>query len=114
MKSIDNRFVGFGDEPDYDAYEHIGDECKKCHIKYNEHSRSWELPDILKPTEKQIKTALFIENRLNILSDNLITKKQYCDFIGKYFDKARTTSRNNHYFEDDYDDYEEFGYVEPF
>lgn len=112
MKSIDRRYVGFGDEPDYDTYEHIGDECKKCHIKYNEHSRSWELPEALKPTEKQIKTVLFIENRLNIRANNLVTKKQYCEFIGKYFNKAKSTDVHE-YDLDDFD-YVEHGYIEEF
>lgn len=112
MKSIDHRFVGFGDEPDYDTYEHIGDECKKCHIKYNECSHSWELPDILKPTEKQIKTVLFIQSRLDVPTGDLVTKKQYCDFIEKYFDKAK----NVNYFEfvPDNFDYAEYGYDEEF
>ena len=112
MKSIDRRYDGFGDEPDYDLYEHTGDECRKCRIKYDEHSCSWVLPDSLKPTEKQIKTVLFIQNRLNIRADNLVTKKQYCEFIGKYFDEAKNTK------EFKYDicesDYEEYGYAEEF
>lgn len=105
MKSIDRLFVGFGDEPDYETYEHIGDECKKCCIKYDERSRSWKLPDTLKPTEKQKKTVLFIQGRLNVYADSIVTKKQYCDFIGKYFDEAKNT--------DDFD-YKEYGYAEEF
>ncbi len=112
MKSIDSRYVGFGDEPDYDLYEHTGDECRKCRIKYDEHSHSWVLPDSLKPTEKQIRTVLFIQNRLNIHANNLVTKKQYCEFIGKYFDVAKNTKKLK------YDacefDYEEYGYTEEF
>ena len=112
MKSIDRRYVGFGDEPDYDLYEHTGDECRKCRIKYDEHSHSWVLPDSLKPTEKQIRTMLFIQNRLNIRVDNLVTKKQYCEFIGKYFDVAKNTKE----FKCDVRefDYEEYGYAEEF
>ena len=112
MKSIDRRYDGFGDEPDYDLYEHTGDECRKCRIKYDAHYCSWVLPDSLKPTEKQIKTVLFIQNRLNIRADNLVTKKQYCEFIGKYFDKAKNTEK----FKYDIDecDYEEYGYSEEF
>lgn len=106
MTSIDNRYVGFGDEPDYDLYIHVGDECRHCRIKYDEHYRSWELPDILKPTEQQKKTVLFIQNRLNVCADSLVTKKQYCDFIGKYFDKAKKTA--------DSFDYIEYGYAEEF
>lgn len=102
MESLDRRFVGFGDEPDYDTYEHIGDECKKCHIKYNEHSRSWELPEELKPTEKQKRTIFFIRNRLDVRDDDPVTKKQHCDFIEKYFDKAKNF------------DYKEYGYAEEF
>lgn len=112
MKSVDRHYVGFGDEPDYDSYEHIGDECQKCRIKYDNHSRSWVLPDALKPTEKQKKTVLFIQNRLNIRADNLVTKKQYREFISKYFDEAKSTK------EFKYDvcefDYEEYGYAEEF
>ena len=112
MKSIDSRYVGFGDEPDYDLYEHTGDECRKCRIKYDNHYNSWILPDSLKPTEKQIRTVLFIQNRLNIHVNNLVTKKQYCEFIGKYFDVAKNTKKLK------YDacefDYEEYGYTEEF
>ena len=112
MKSIDRRYVGFGDEPDYDLYEHTGDECRKCRIKYDEHSHSWVLPDSLKPTEKQIKTVLFIQNRLNIYADNLVTKKQYCEFIGKYFDEAKNTKEFKHDVCEF--DYEEYGYTDEF
>ena len=112
MKPIYCRYVGFGDEPDYDLYEHTGDECRKCRIKYDNHYNSWILPDSLKPTEKQIKTVLFIQNRLNIRADNLVTKKQYCEFIGKHFDEAKNTKE----FKYDIDefDYEEYGYAEEF
>ena len=48
MKSIRRRYDGFGDEPDYNLYEHTGDECRKCRIKYDEHYCSWILPDSLK------------------------------------------------------------------
>ena len=112
MKSIDSRYVGFGDEPDYDLYEHTGDECRKCRIKYDNHYNSWILPDLLKPTEKQIRTVLFIQNRLNIHVNNLVTKKQYCEFIGKHFDEAKNTKE----FKDDIceSDYEEYWYAEEF
>lgn len=112
MKPIDRRYVGFGDEPDYDLYEHTGDECRKCRIKHDERSHSWILPDFLKPTEKQIKTVLFIQNRLNIHADNLVTKKQYCEFIGKYFDKAKNTEDFKHDVCEF--DYVEYGYAEEF
>lgn len=101
MKSLDVRAFSTGPEPDYDWYSHIGDECKKCKIKYNESTHSWELPDNLKPTEKQLKTVLFIENRLSIRSNNLITKKQYFEFIKKYFEQAKHTNMNDHFFIED-------------
>lgn len=85
MRSIDRLYVGFGDEPDYDMYYHVGDECRRCHILYDAHYDFWELPKALRPTEKQVRTAHFILNRLDVPADNLVTKKQYCDFIGKYF-----------------------------
>lgn len=112
MKSIDRRFVGFGDEPDYDLSEHIGDECRKCRIKYDECSHSWILPDSLKPTEKQTKTVLFIQNRLNVRAGNLVTKQQHCEFIGKYFDEAKNADALE--FNPDNFDYEEYGYAEEF
>ena len=112
MKPIRRRYVGFGDEPDYDLYEHTGDECRKCRIKYDNHYNSWILPDSLKPTEKQIKTVLFIQNRLDIRADNLVTKKQYCEFIGKHFDEAKNTKEFKY---DIYEfDPEEYGYAEEF
>ena len=112
MKSIRRRYDGFGDEPDYDLYEHTGDECRKCRIKYDEHYCSWILPDSLKPTEKQIKTVLFIQNRLDIRADNLVTKKQYCEFIGKHFDEAKNIK--NFKYDICESDYEEYGYAEEF
>lgn len=101
MKSLDIRVFSTGDEPDYDWYDHIGDECKKCKIKYNENSHSWQLPNELKPTEKQIKTVLFIENRLLIHPDGLITKKQYFEFIKKYFEQAKSTNAHDHFLIED-------------
>ena len=108
MKPIDRRYFGFGDEPDYDLCEHIGDECRKCRIKHDERSHSWILPDSLKPTEKQIKTSLFIANRLFVRTDNLVTKKQYCEFIGKYFDEAKSKVVQDDYFDDGNYDFEDF------
>lgn len=68
MKPIGRRYVGFGDEPDYDLYEHIDDECRKCRIK--------------------------------------------CEFIGKYFDKAKNTEDFKHDVCEF--DYVEYGYAEEF
>lgn len=109
------------DEIDWDepCYELIEERCGICGIKHNENAilcekEEWELPSNLRPTEKQIRTKLFILNRLGYEDfknneDELdffqepITKKQYIDFIGKYFDKAKKTQKKDCYtgFEDD-------------
>lgn len=70
-------------------------ECKNCGITFT--NNEWEIPDKFKPTEKQIKTVMFITNRLEVEEDTekLITKKQYCNFISKYFDKAKDIPYRN-------------------
>ena len=64
--------------------------CDKCKISIED--GTWNIPEAFLPTYKQIKTIAFINNRLHIHLES-ITKRQCCRDIGKYFDKARNTSR---------------------
>ncbi|WP_213033655.1 hypothetical protein, partial [Acinetobacter baumannii] len=49
--------------------------CKTCKIRYR--YRKWEIPKkIERPTEKQVKTILFINNKCG-LDLEYITKKQF-------------------------------------
>ena len=63
---IDNYYV-IWDEIEWDepCYELIEERCDICGIKHNENAilrkkEEWELPSNLRPTEKQIRTKLFI------------------------------------------------------
>ena len=89
MKDIYHNMVSLGDEPDYDSVYHYCSECKKCKIKYYPYKKEWEIPEKFKPTEKQKRTVMFIVNRIFVDDDSLLTKKQYSEFIGKYFDEAK-------------------------
>lgn len=89
MKDIYHTMVSLADEPDYDSVYHYCSECKKCKIKYYPYKKEWEIPEKFKPTEKQKRTVMFISNKIFVDDDSLLTKKQYSEFIGKYFDEAK-------------------------
>lgn len=95
-----------GDEPYYEVVAHCCDFCKIVHneVGHRYHKSEWELPDKLQPTEKQLKTECFIRNRLAPIFEQPITKQQYINFIGKYFEKAKNTER----IDNDIDEF--FGY----
>lgn len=72
--------------------------CKACKITYD--GNTWNIPNKYKPTDKQIKTILFINNHLNLDLETL-TKHQCWIDIGKYFEEAKNTLlHSNEYYED--------------
>ena len=89
MKDIYHNVVSLGDEPDYDSVYHYCSECKKCKIKYYPYKKEWEIPEEFKPTEKQKRTVMFIINRIFTDDNPLLTKKQYSEFINRYFEDAK-------------------------
>lgn len=78
-----------GPEPDYpDWFRQDIYTCTDCKIK--KVNDEWQIPKKFLPTEKQIKTILFINNHLNMDLEAL-TKHQCWLDIGKYFDEAKKT-----------------------
>lgn len=97
-----------GPEPDYpDWFPKDIYSCKDCNIKNI--NDEWKIPDKLKPTEKQKKTILFINNHLN-MNLKAITKHQCWLAINKYFDKAKKTSLHSYNYYEDLQDY--YGFCE--
>ena len=60
----------------------------ECHVNPKD-IITWEIPEEFKPTEKQKRTVMFIINRIFTDDIPLLTKKQYSEFIDKYFDEAK-------------------------
>jgi len=61
--------------------------CKSCKITFN--NGNWEIPKKFeRPTEKQIRTVLFINSKLDRNCEPLL-KRQCWKFISKYFDEAK-------------------------
>ena len=103
MKDKSYNYYGLGDwDMDYPASYHEEHRCPNCKCKYI--NGKWEVPKMVeKPTEKQINTILFINNKLRC-SFEAITKQQCIRDIGKYFDKAKEAANQPKY--DDYEDYD--------
>lgn len=80
-------FYHWEDECTY--YERIDIcKCNKCGIT-NEDGK-WNIPESLKPTQKQERTVKFIENRLNVFYDPEVKLRRNCsDFIAQYFEQAK-------------------------
>lgn len=108
MKNKSYDYYGFGDwDMDYPASHHEEHLCPNCKCKYTRegyHSNGkWEIPKkVEKPTEKQVNTILFINNKLQ-MDLKPITKQQCIRDIGKYFETAKDVAKQPHY--NDYDDY---------
>lgn len=84
VKTIDWDSFSYSDN----TYERIVKAtCKQCKIKYD--NGKWIIPKNLQPTDKQKKTVLFIENRLNISFNGEELKTDYWKFISEYFNKAK-------------------------
>jgi hypothetical protein len=111
MKDKSYWYYGIGDwDMDYPATHHEEYRCKECKIKYV--NGEWIVPkNIELPTEKQVNTILFINNKCG-LAIKPITKKQCIRDIGKYFDKAKEVA-DRPYYDDDYDD-EHYCHCDPY
>jgi hypothetical protein len=113
MKDKSYSYYGIGDwDMDYPASYHEEYRCPNCKCKYTREDHygdgKWDIPKTVeKPTEKQVKTILFIMSKLHI-SLEAITKQQCIRDIGKYFDKAKEVANQPRY--DDYDDYDDEHY----
>ena len=76
--------------------------CKVCGIT-NEDG-TWNIPESLKPTQKQERTVKFIENRLDVCYDSEVKLKRTCrDFIAKYFEQAKKEETSPSFTEEDCD-----------
>jgi len=81
--------------------------CKECKIK--KVNDEWTIPKKYLPTEKQVKTILYINNHLRMDLEAL-TKHQCWLDIGKYFDKAKKTPLHSYEYYEDLQEY--FGFCE--
>lgn len=78
--------------------------CKDCKIKFETDEFSgdfsiedkWILPKEFEPSEKQIKYAESIANRLGLSTDKLVTKQQYWEFINKHTKKYKKHQQEEH------------------
>lgn len=90
-------FSGTAEDGELEYYWEEYD-CNACHITYD--GENWDIPDKYKPTEKQIRTILFINNHLN-MDLKALTKHQCWIDIGRYFEEAKNTPLySDEYFED--------------
>lgn len=74
--------------------------CTACNITYNHlfaysNDFKWDIPKELKPTEKQINTIRFINNRVNKPFAIPLTKREACKIISENFDKIKDKSIND-------------------
>lgn len=112
MKYKDKGYWGYpfstGIEPDYpDWFPQDVYTCKECKIK--KVNDEWTIPKKYLPTEKQVKTILYINNHLRMDLETL-TKHQCWLDIGKYFDKAKKTPLHSSEYYEDLQEY--FGFCE--
>ena len=110
MKNKSYDYYGFGDwDMDYPASHHEDHRCPNCKCKYTREDYGegkWEIPKkVEKPTEKQVNTILFINNKLQ-MALKPITKQQCIRDIGKHFEAAKAVANQPHY--NDYDDYDDY------
>ena len=96
------------EETYYQKVEHEKFVCKECKIICFD--QEWIIPKKYRPTEKQEKTILFINNHLKMDIEPL-TKHQCWIEINKYFDQAKNTPL----YDDEYylDMQEYYGGVKP-
>lgn len=74
---------------DADVYK-----CPACKITNDD--GKWKIPQKWQPTQKQVNTLLFINNRLEI-DEKPLTKHQCWVFINKNFEKAKNTEQHHWY-----------------
>ena len=108
MKDKSYSYYGLGDwDMDYPASYHEEHKCPNCKCKYvrEDYGKGkWVIPEHVElPTEKQVRTILFINNKCG-LDIKPITKNQCIRDIGKWFDKAKEIA-DRPYYDDDYDDH---------
>lgn len=112
MKYKDKGYWGYpfstGVEPDYpDWFRQDVYTCKECKIK--KVNDEWTIPKKYLPTDKQVKTILYINNHLRMDLEAL-TKHQCWLDIGKYFDKAKKMPLHSSEYYEDLQEY--FGFCE--
>ena len=89
-------------EEDEADYYLSGYECRKCGISYDCMTYKYTLPDHLMPTDKQIRTVSFICSQLAVNEELPITKSQYCEFIGRYLEKAQQAKDEQSEYDDEW------------
>ena len=93
-------FAGWDDDYPSSYYELYV--CKNCNISYR--NGEWNVPEQFRPTSKQIKTAKYISNVLNI-SEPPLTKRSLWKFINQNLSKS--INHNKYNYNDLRYDYEE-------
>ena len=101
-----------GPKPDYpELYEEHKYKCKECNIKRI--NGEWEVPKKFRPTEKQVRTILFINSSLG-LDIKAVTRKQCCADIDKHFKKAKKARERQGRYRDRYCDFEDESFCDFF
>ena len=101
---VTNKFRPFYHWEDECTYYERVDvaKCKRCGIT-NEDGE-WNIPEGLKPTQRQERTVAFIENRLDVSYDPEVKLRRNCsDFIAKYFEQAKKEEAPPSFTEEDCD-----------
>ena len=86
-----SSFGGWDDDYPSSYYELYV--CKNCNISYRDNK--WDIPDKLKPTWKQMKTAKYISNVLKI-PEPAPTKRSLWKFINQNLNEAIHHSKYNY------------------
>lgn len=78
---------------DYDECHYDVDiyKCQTCKIINDD--GTWEIPQKLQPTQKQVNTLSFINNKLGT-DEKPLTKHQCWSFINENFEKAKNTEQH--------------------
>ena len=111
MKDKSYWYYGISDwDMDYPATLHEEHYCKDCRITFV--NGKWKIPKKFeRPTEKQIRTVLFINSKLGTNLTPLL-KRQCWKFISKHFEEAKLQAKydREEYFEWHREMYGEFEY----
>lgn len=111
MKDTSWTQTGYDSDNEFFEHEEIVLKCTYCHVqKIND---EWEIPEKYKASEKQIKTANFIEEISGIPAPPP-TKKLLWIYINKNIEKAKQIQKKQ--FDDDSEDYgyDNIDYVPPY
>ena len=110
-----DEFCGLGLHHNYAYMKVFIYKCNDCKIKYKEDEfesifyqpPQWKLPKDLMPSEKQIKYAKNLGYHFDISTDDLVTKKDYWNFINKYADQYKKDINDYKKYKSEYEeDYE--------